>query len=61
MTNTTFLQTLSDDNSFAHRHNGPNANEQQRMLETIGVGSIDQLIAQTVPCFYSPISLQGGS
>ncbi|WP_318455239.1 aminomethyl-transferring glycine dehydrogenase [Photobacterium leiognathi] len=49
MTNTTFLQTLSDDNSFAHRHNGPNANEQQRMLETIGVGSIDQLIEQTVP------------
>ncbi|PQJ62249.1 aminomethyl-transferring glycine dehydrogenase [Photobacterium angustum] len=49
MTNTTFLQALSDDNDFSHRHNGPNALEQQRMLETIGVGSIDQLIAQTVP------------
>ncbi|MDP1622123.1 MAG: aminomethyl-transferring glycine dehydrogenase [Bacteroidales bacterium] len=36
-------------NNFARRHNGPFGNEINKMLEKIGVNSIDQLIDQTVP------------
>ncbi|MCB0426722.1 MAG: glycine dehydrogenase (aminomethyl-transferring), partial [Mangrovimonas sp.] len=36
-------------NSFALRHIGPSAEEQQEMLKTIGVDSLDQLIYETVP------------
>jgi len=35
--------------SFAHRHIGPNPNEIAAMLATIGVGTVDELIDQTVP------------
>lgn len=35
--------------SFAFRHIGPREREVQEMLQTIGVGSIDELISQTVP------------
>ena len=35
--------------SFALRHIGPNKVEQQEMLKTIGVESLDQLIYETVP------------
>ncbi|MFD0964768.1 aminomethyl-transferring glycine dehydrogenase [Pseudofulvibacter geojedonensis] len=34
---------------FALRHIGPNEKEQQKMLETIGLDSIDQLIYETIP------------
>ena len=35
--------------SFVKRHNGPRENELPRMLKTIGVGSLDELIGNTVP------------
>ncbi|MCC7301483.1 MAG: aminomethyl-transferring glycine dehydrogenase [Bacteroidia bacterium] len=35
--------------AFVNRHNGPNAEETAAMLQQIGVKSIDELIAQTVP------------
>ena len=34
---------------FARRHLGPSAAERDRMLEVLGVGSVDELIDQTVP------------
>jgi glycine dehydrogenase len=34
---------------FEHRHIGPGAAETEEMLKTIGVGSLDELIDQTVP------------
>lgn len=36
-------------NSFQLRHIGPNSDEQQKMLATIGVDSLDQLIHETIP------------
>ncbi|MFN8246932.1 MAG: aminomethyl-transferring glycine dehydrogenase [Ferruginibacter sp.] len=36
-------------NEFAQRHIGPNESETKEMLESIGVKSMDELIAQTVP------------
>lgn len=36
-------------NSFALRHIGPSQEEQQEMLKTIGVESLDQLIYETIP------------
>ncbi|MFZ4521017.1 MAG: aminomethyl-transferring glycine dehydrogenase, partial [Bacteroidales bacterium] len=36
-------------NNFARRHNGPFGDEINKMLEKIGVKSIDELIDQTVP------------
>jgi glycine dehydrogenase len=41
---------------FVNRHNGPRENELPKMLETIGVSSLDQLIEKTVP---NPIMLEG--
>lgn len=35
--------------TFASRHNGPDKHEIQKMLKAIGVSSVDQLIAETVP------------
>ncbi|WP_372883078.1 aminomethyl-transferring glycine dehydrogenase [Psychromonas sp.] len=49
MTDKTLLHLLSNNNEFATRHNGPNAAQQEVMLETIGVHSVEQLINQTVP------------
>ncbi|CEO41899.1 aminomethyl-transferring glycine dehydrogenase [Photobacterium kishitanii] len=49
MTSTTLLSILSDDTCFAQRHNGPSLSQQQQMLATIGVSSIEQLIQQTLP------------
>lgn len=46
---TTLLDLLSDQQAFATRHNGPNKSQQQTMLETIAVSSLEQLIEQTVP------------
>ncbi len=42
-------------NNFIHRHNGPNAQDRQKMLQTIGLNTIDALIDQTIP---SSIRLQ---
>jgi glycine dehydrogenase len=36
-------------NAFALRHIGPNENDQNIMLKTIGVDSLDQLINETIP------------
>ncbi|MCB4799195.1 aminomethyl-transferring glycine dehydrogenase [Neotamlana laminarinivorans] len=36
-------------NAFALRHIGPRENDQQLMLETIGIDSLDQLIYETIP------------
>jgi glycine dehydrogenase len=40
---------LSSTDSFATRHIGPNEADLQKMLHTIGVSSLDELIDQTVP------------
>ena len=39
--------SISDD--FESRHIGPGPHEVRAMLETIGVVSLDELIAQTIP------------
>ncbi|PKF60439.1 glycine dehydrogenase (aminomethyl-transferring) [Psychromonas sp. psych-6C06] len=49
MTDATFLDLLSDKNDFATRHNGPDPLQQKKMLDAIGVSSIEQLLEQTVP------------
>ncbi|KLV03424.1 glycine dehydrogenase [Photobacterium aquae] len=49
MTDMTFLKALCDDKEFTARHNGPNSQQQQTMLEAIGVASLDRLIDETVP------------
>ena len=49
MTANTLLNLLSDQQEFATRHNGPDLTQQQTMLKTIGIDSLDQLIDQTVP------------
>ena len=36
-------------NNFIKRHNGPRGAEVEKMLETIGVKTVDQLIDETVP------------
>jgi glycine dehydrogenase len=36
-------------NNFIQRHNGPGKNDQAKMLEKIGVSTVDELIDQTVP------------
>jgi glycine dehydrogenase len=43
------LGQLHDPNSFLRRHLGPDATEQQAMLESLGVASRTELIEQTVP------------
>ncbi len=40
---------LMDTTSFALRHIGPNSDEQQAMLDTIGVKNIEQLVTETIP------------
>lgn len=43
------LSQLQDPNVFLRRHLGPDASEQQAMLDTLGVTSRTELIEQTVP------------
>ncbi|WP_028533891.1 aminomethyl-transferring glycine dehydrogenase [Paludibacterium yongneupense] len=43
------LSELFDAGEFIARHIGPSADEQARMLATLGVASRDDLVAQTVP------------
>lgn len=43
------LQTLANQDVFAHRHIGSNSEQQQQMLSLLGVNSLDDLIDQVVP------------
>ena len=43
------LQDLEDQDAFQRRHIGPDETELRAMLQTVGVASLDQLVAQTVP------------
>ncbi|MET1069928.1 MAG: aminomethyl-transferring glycine dehydrogenase [Pseudomonas prosekii] len=43
------LSQLRDPNAFLRRHLGPDAAEQQTMLDSLGLGSRSELIEQTVP------------
>ncbi|WP_347902614.1 aminomethyl-transferring glycine dehydrogenase [Pseudomonas purpurea] len=43
------LSQLRDPNAFLRRHLGPDAGEQQAMLDSLGLGSRVELIEQTVP------------
>ena len=48
---------------FSHRHLGPREEEISRMLETIGVGSLDELVEKTIPSSIlqqSPLDLPEG-
>lgn len=46
---TELLQSLSTQNEFVARHNGPNKQDQQKMLDVIKAASLDALIDETVP------------
>ncbi|WP_394149100.1 aminomethyl-transferring glycine dehydrogenase [Vibrio maritimus] len=46
---TELLNSLSTQNEFVARHNGPNKSDQQRMLDAINVLNLDTLIDETVP------------
>ncbi|MCX8798584.1 aminomethyl-transferring glycine dehydrogenase [Vibrio parahaemolyticus] len=46
---TELLQSLSTQNEFVGRHNGPKLSDQQKMLEAINAVSLDELISETVP------------
>ena len=43
------LSQLRDPHAFLRRHLGPDAAEQQAMLDSLGLGSRVELIEQTVP------------
>ena len=43
------MNNLAFNDQFVNRHNGPNAEETQEMLQAIGVKSMEQLIDETVP------------
>ncbi|UXY15790.1 aminomethyl-transferring glycine dehydrogenase [Chitiniphilus purpureus] len=45
----TSLSQLEAHDEFIHRHLGPDAAQQDAMLAALGVGSLDELVAQTVP------------
>lgn len=49
MSNNNLLAQLGDELDFIGRHNGPNQAQQQQMLSSLGLDSIEQLIDQTVP------------
>ncbi|MFW1531990.1 aminomethyl-transferring glycine dehydrogenase [Vibrio parahaemolyticus] len=46
---TELLQSLSTQNEFVGRHNGPKLSDQQKMLEAINAVSLDALISETLP------------
>src|SRR5690606_20669494 len=51
---------LMNTNSFALRHIGPSQEEQDDMLKTIGVESLERLIYETIPddiCLEKPLNL----
>lgn len=43
------IANLNERTHFQQRHNGPSKEDISQMLDTIGVGSVDELIDQTVP------------
>ncbi len=43
------LAELENNNSFTQRHLGPDAEARQSMLQTLGLGSLSELIAESVP------------
>ncbi|RFC35846.1 MAG: glycine dehydrogenase [Candidatus Nitrotoga sp. LAW] len=48
---------------FVNRHNGPRKNDIKAMLDTIGAGSVDELIDQTIPAairLKKPLNLPSG-
>lgn len=49
MSNTPSLSQLHQPDAFLARHLGPDAAEQQAMLDTLGLNNRDDLIVQTVP------------
>src|SRR5262245_51545649 len=49
MTDRTPLSSLLATDDFVGRHIGPTADEQAHMLRTIGLSSMEELLAQTVP------------
>jgi len=49
MTNNNLLAQLNDNLDFISRHNGPDRAQQQHMLKTLKVDSIEQMIDKTVP------------
>ena len=46
---TELLNSLSTQNEFIGRHNGPNKSDHQKMLDAINVLNLDTLINETVP------------
>ena len=57
------LSDLIDQQEFARRHIGPDLAEQQHMLDALGVSSIDELLAATVPAAIridQPLALDEG-
>jgi len=56
------LARLAPADTFVRRHIGPSESDIGEMLDTLGVGSLDQLIDQTVPAairFDRPLELEG--
>jgi glycine dehydrogenase len=56
------LARLAPSDTFVRRHIGPSESEIGEMLGTLGVGSLDQLIDETVPAairFDRPLELEG--
>ena len=49
MSHTPSLRELEQPDAFIRRHIGPDAADQQSMLETLGVASLAELIEQTLP------------
>ena len=49
MTNTNLLAQLSDSLDFIARHNAPDAIQQQHMLNTLELDSVEQMIDKTIP------------
>ncbi|MCG9018205.1 hypothetical protein LH446_15290, partial [Laribacter hongkongensis] len=45
----TSLHQLEHHDEFVERHIGPAENEIAAMLATVGAGSLDDLVAQTIP------------
>ena len=49
MSHTRSLAELEQQDAFVRRHIGPDADQQQSMLQTLGLASLDELIDQAVP------------
>jgi glycine dehydrogenase len=49
MSSKKFIDEILDDDSFIHRHIGPSTQDGEKMLATLGLKSMEELIAKTVP------------